>query len=458
MIVLHDAASGSISPLEPIRPGFVSMYVCGPTVYAPPHVGHGRMTLVFDVLRRYLIWSGYDVRFVSNVTDIDDNIINRAAAEGRTWQEVVADAEAVWFQAMDSLGVMRPDETPHATEYVDQMVALISELVERDAAYQTSDGVYFRCATVDDYGLLARQSLDSLQAGSRIEVNDEKQSPLDFVLWKFAKPGEPMWPAPFGDGRPGWHTECVVMSTDLLGSEFDIHGGGMDLRFPHHENERAQAKACGHAFAHHWMHNGFVEMGGEKMSKSIGNVMNLVELTEAHDPRAYRMVVLQAHYRSPVEVTVGVVEAAEATLARLDSLVRRARAAGLDDEATADAVRLDAFRERMDDDLDTPGAMSVLFGAVTEANRQLDEGDLPAASGSVASVLSMARAVGLVLGEQAADAPAAIVALAAERDAARAAKDWARADEIRSSLAAEGWLIEDTPAGAVVRPASGGVE
>src|SRR4051794_5587964 len=249
MLRLFDTARGEVRPLELREPGSVSMYVCGPTVYGPPHLGHGRFSLVFDVLRRYLTWQGLDVTYVSNITDVDDNIINRANREGVDWTEVATHWESVWWQAMDAIDVQRPNADPHASAFIERMVELIADLVARGAAYETSDGVYFVAESVADYGLLARQSVDSLRAGARVEAVDEKRSPVDFALWKKAKPGEPSWPSPWGDGRPGWHTECVVMSLDLLGDGFDIHGGGQDLAFPHHENERAQAVALGNTFA-----------------------------------------------------------------------------------------------------------------------------------------------------------------------------------------------------------------
>ena len=277
-LALHDTALGQVVPFEPREPGRVSMYVCGPTVYGPPHLGHGRFTLVFDVLRRYLEWSGYEVTYVSNITDIDDQIIARAEREGRTPEDVAEECEALWYTAMDAIGVRRPDDDPHATGWVEGMVELVADLVDAGTAYETDDGVYLAVDQVDGYGLLARQSLDSLRTGARVAVDDQKRSPLDFVLWKKAKPGEPTWPSPWGPGRPGWHTECVVMSLGLLGEGFDIHGGGQDLAFPHHENERAQAVALGRPFARHWVHNGFVEVDGEKMSKSLGNFTNLQDL------------------------------------------------------------------------------------------------------------------------------------------------------------------------------------
>ena len=285
MLQLHDTATGEVRPLELRDEGRVSMYVCGPTVYDLPHLGHGRFTLVFDVLRRHLIASGLAVTYASNITDIDDKIIEKAAAEGRSESAVAAEFEAAWWEAMDRLNVLRPDEIPHATAFVGDMVAMIAELLDRRLAYATSDGVYLDTSQVDGYGLLAGQPLDSLRAGARVEGNDEKRSPLDFALWKTAKPGEPVWPAPFGDGRPGWHTECVVMSLDLLGEGFDLHGGGLDLKFPHHENERAQAVALGRRFARHWAHNGWVMVEGEKMSKSLGNFTSLTDLLAKADGR-----------------------------------------------------------------------------------------------------------------------------------------------------------------------------
>src|ERR687897_828660 len=328
MLQLFDTAKGGVVPFEPREPGKVSMYVCGPTVYGPPHIGHGRFSLVFDVLRRYLRWEGNDVTYISNVTDIDDKIIERAQREDRDWRDIADRCETVWYRAMDALGVERPDDDPHATAYVERMVELIERLVDQGVAYETTDGVYFQSERVEDYGLLARQPLDSLKAGARVEGIDEKRSPVDFVLWKKAKPGEPTWPSPWGEGRPGWHTECVVMSLDLLGERFDIHGGGQDLAFPHHENERAQAVADGRQFARHWLHNGFVEVEGTKMSKSLGNVSNLLDLVDQYDARAYRLLVLQSHYRSPIDVTDSTLRDAERSLDRLDAFARRAAGHG----------------------------------------------------------------------------------------------------------------------------------
>jgi cysteinyl-tRNA synthetase len=451
-VVLHlfDTAQGRVVPFEPREPGKVSMYVCGPTVYGPPHLGHGRFSLVFDVLRRYLTWCGLDVRYVSNITDIDDKIINRANDEGRDWSEIAGRCEQVWWRAMDSIGVERPTDDPHATDYVDRMVEFIADLIDRDVAYISDDGVYFSPATVDDYGLLARQSIESLQAGARVEVAEHKHSPIDFALWKFTKPGEPSWPSPWGEGRPGWHTECVVMSLDLLGDGFDLHGGGQDLAFPHHENERAQAVAAGRTSARHWMHNGFVEVGGEKMSKSLGNFTNLLDLVESTDPRAYRLLVLRAHYRTPLEVTRASTADASASLKDLDTFARRVAAAGLPAvEPDVDAIT--AFRDAMDDDLGTPAAVAQLFGLVRRVNTALDAGDPIAAAPLAAAVDEICRAVGLVLDATVADVPDEIIARARHRDDARAAKDWSTADAIRDEIEAAGWVVEDTADGTQVR-------
>ena len=451
MLNLYDTATQTVKPLAMRERGRLSIYLCGPTVYGPPHLGHGRATLVYDILRRYLEWTGIEVRLVSNITDIDDKIIDRANREGRPWQEITDRCEKVWFEAMARLGVQRPTDVPHATEYVDSMVGMIGELVSRDAAYATSDGVYLSVRSVPDYGLLAHQSLeDMLAGGGEREVlgAGEKRHPADFALWKFSKPGEPAWPSPWGEGRPGWHSECVVMSLDLLGDGFDLHCGGADLRFPHHENERAQAVALGREFARHWMHNGFVvDAEGEKMAKSVGNVTNLLDLLEHHDPRAYRMVLLQSHYRSPVRVGQENIDAAAKSLAGLDSFA--ARTAGLPAGAV-DAGICAGFVAAMDDDLDTSSAMALLFDTVRAANAALDSGDTARAADLRATVVELAGALGLELSEGD-DVDAAVLARAAALDAARAAKDFATADAIRNELQSAGWNVETTKEGTRVR-------
>jgi cysteinyl-tRNA synthetase len=447
---LYDTATRQVRELALREPGKVSIYLCGPTVYAPPHLGHGRQNVVYDVLVRYLRWCGLDVRLVSNITDIDDQIINRANAENRPWQDITTKCERVWFDAQARLGVVRPDDTPHATEYVDEMVAMIGELVALDKAYLTDDGVYLGVESVPDYGLLAHQSLDDMMAGGgerTVFGAEGKRHPGDFVLWKLAKPGEPSWPSPWGEGRPGWHSECVVMSLDILGEGFDLHCGGQDLRFPHHENERAQAVALGKQFASHWMHHAFVVDGeGEKMSKSLGNVLNLLDLLDHHDQRAYRMLLLQTHYRSPVSLSLDNVAAAEKTLDGLDAFAARtASLAG----AESDPEVLEAFRVAMDDDLDTPKATALLFDTVRRANAALDAGD-PSAAPLAAAAKQIASAVGLEL-VGASDVPDDVLGQAAALDAARAAKDFATADAIRAALQADGWTVETGKHGTTVR-------
>lgn len=454
------------------------MYVCGPTVDNLPHLGHGRFALVFDVLRRYLEFSGSSVVHVSNITDIDDKIINRASKENREPGDVAEEFESAWWQAMDSLGVLRPTVSPHATAYVGRMVDLIGELSTAGIAYETSDGVYLDAGKVDGYGLLAHQPLDSLRAGARVEAHGEKRSPLDFVLWKRAKPGEPSWDSPWGPGRPGWHTECVVMSLDLLGEGFDIHGGAIDLIFPHHENERAQAVALGKDFAHHWVHNGWVMVEGEKMSKSLGNFTSLSDLLEHHDPRAYRLLVLRSHYRSPIEVTQTTIEDAKKALDRLDAMARRfgvGKRSGdiagdksaptqlFDDRiashqagerSSCDEEAISQFCSAMDDDLDTPRALASVFELVTRANSLADSRELDSAEKLAMTASVLCAAMGLTLVDDAGspDSGSDVESLVNQRDEARKARDWSKADLIREELVKLGFVVEDGPSGTVVRP------
>jgi cysteinyl-tRNA synthetase len=436
------------------------MYVCGPTVDNLPHLGHGRFTLVWDLARRWFTFQGLSVHYVSNITDIDDKIIARAAAESRTESDVVQQYEGEWWDAMARLGVAEPDDVPHATSYVEDMVTLIESLLASDVAYETSDGVYFDVSRVGDYGLLAGQALDSLRAGARVEENEEKRSPLDFALWKNAKPGEPRWSAPFGDGRPGWHTECVVMSLDLLGEDFDLHCGGLDLKFPHHENERAQAVAASKSFARHWGHNGWVMVDGVKMSTSLNNFTSLTDLLERTDPRAYRLLVLRSHYRSPIEVSPATIADAERALARLDTFARRFALAPLGasfevaSSHTWEEGSLELYERvvaLMNDDLNTPAAVGELFEAVTAAHQAADEGRGPAAQRLAESINVLFGAMGLELraGTHLVDEISEKLVLA--RDAARAAKNWADADRLRDELVERGWIVEDGSSGTVIR-------
>ena len=435
------------------EPGKLGIYLCGPTVYGPPHLGHGRATLVYDILRRYLEWSGVKVRLVSNITDIDDKIIDRANRENRDWTEITHKCEDIWFKAMGELDVLRPTDVPHATEYVEQMVAMIGNLMARNAAYTTDDGVYLDISSVPDYGLLAHQSLDDMLSGGgdrEVLGAAQKRHPADFALWKFSKPGEPSWPSPWGEGRPGWHSECVVMSLELLGEGFDLHCGGADLRFPHHENERAQAVALGKTFAQHWMHNGFVvDTEGEKMSKSLGNVTNLVDLVQHYDPRAYRMLLLQTHYRSPVKVGQDNIDAAVNSLAGLDGFAHRMANTSLPTSVPGETV-IAQFRSLMDNDLDSPSAMALIFDAVRRANIAAESGDAVSVASLSGAVFEMCNALGLKL-RAGDDIDPTIVERANALDAARKAKDFALADAIRNELQAAGYVVETTKDGTRVR-------
>ena len=458
MLRFTDSLTGDKVDFVPHEEGKASVYWCGPTVYDVPHLGHARSTLAFDLLVRYLRWTGLDVTAVSNITDIDDKIINRAADEGSSEPEVASRFEATFVEQMDRLNIAHPDLRPRATDYVDRMVEVIGELVEREMAYTTISGVYFDVDRLDEYGALVGRSVDDLRegAGARVDVDDDKADPLDFALWKSAKPGEPIWDSPWGPGRPGWHIECVAMSLHLLGDDFDIHGGGDDLVFPHHENERAEALGCGRSFARHWIHNGMVQVDGEKMSKSLGNFTTLAELLDAWDPRALRLLVLQTHYRRTMEIGPTTLDQAAAALARLDKFVDRMAVADLPD-AGSDVDVVDRFRTAMDDDLGSPQALAVIFDAVRDANRALDAENDETAAALTATVLELACALGLELGRDSAPGGAGSTAdegddaeideLVDRRLAARESRDFAEADRIRNELAARGIALEDTPHG-----------
>ena len=428
------------------------MYVCGPTPYDVPHVGHGRTAVAFDTIRRYLRWLGLRVTFVSNVTDVEDRIIARAAERGTTEPELARAYEDVYWEQMDRLNVLRPDEMPRATEFIDSMQKLVADLVASGHAYVIEGhGVYFQVDTQPNYGSLSRRTLTELveSAGARVEVDERKRSPVDFALWKAAKPGEPSWPSPWGDGRPGWHIECSAMSLEILGDEFDLHGGGDDLVFPHHENEIAQAEGAGHKFARHWLHAGMVNAsGGEKMSKSLGNFVTLQDVLDRFDSRAFRMLVLQTQYRRQMEFGEKELADAEKAVDRLDTLVRRARRAELPIAEVADTS---AFRAAMDDDFDTPAAIAVLFDLVRRANTALDEDEPDAAASMVAAVWELCDVIGIEPHDDVADLDDEIARLVTARDDARARGEYAAADQLRDELRARGILLEDTPDGTVWR-------
>ena len=426
-------------------------------------------------MRRYLEWRGVEIHHVANVTDIDDNIINRANQEGLTEPQVAEKWEAVYVEVMDELDILHPHDRPHATEFVDEMVAFIETLMGNGSAYTTESGVYLRVRSVPGYGDLVHRSFDELAEGSgaRVEVDEFKEDPLDFALWKSAKPNEPTWPSPWGRGRPGWHIECVAMSLGILGDGFDLHGGGDDLvSSPTTTNERAEAIAAGRPFAQHWLHNAMLNVGGEKMAKSLGNFRTVRDLLDDHplNARALRLLLLQTHYRKTMEVNAEVMTQARAAIERIDAMARRAAAAGIAlDGEDRDTASLDAFRAAMDNDLGTPEALAVIFDTVRRANTALDAGNAldvstAGAAGAdaaalVATVVDMAGALGsgsadlvaptALLAFEAGDSE--IEALVAARSAAREAKDFVEADRLRDELTTLGIVVEDTPTGPIWR-------
>jgi cysteinyl-tRNA synthetase len=429
----------------PREDGEVGIYVCGPTVQSEPHVGHGRYAVAFDVIRRYLTWRGYDVTYVSNITDIEDKIIAAAAETGETVEDLALRMAERFSTSFRRLGVLPPDVEPKATEHIPEMLDLIARLIERGLAYERDGDVWFSVKTLEGYGRLSGRKPDELRSGYRIEVDESKEDPLDFALWKSAKPGEPTWESPWGPGRPGWHIECSAMAARYLGDGFDIHGGGLDLIFPHHENEVAQSEgASGETFARYWLHNGMVNLGGEKMSKSTGQIVDLEDILDTHGGRALRMLYARAHYRSPIEYSEELIAEAEESLERLDRFRERVEPGEADPEA------LERFTEVMDDDFGTPQAVSVMFDLIREGNRILDDGgDASAIAGAVEAIVDV---LGL---DDAEPAPVAtadvsdeeIETLVNRRQRARADRDFAEADRIRDELAAAGVSIEDGPHG-----------
>ena len=483
MIRIHDSLTGQKQDLRPIRPGEVRMYLCGDTVYDFCHIGHARSKVAFDVVRRHLAHRGYRVVFVRNITDIDDKIIRRAAEVGEPIEVFTERYIAAMHEDYDRLGILRPDHEPRATQYVPGMVALAQRLIERGHAYVADDGdVMYSVSSFEGYGKLSGKKLADLRAGSRIEIDTAKRDPLDFVLWKRAKPGEPSWQSPWGPGRPGWHIECSVMSADILGDEFDIHAGGMDLKFPHHENEIAQScAATGAHFAHLWMHNGFVNVDDEKMSKSLGNfftIRTVLDSGKVRHPEVLRYFLIGSQYRGPINYSLTQIEQADAALGRLYTALRGLDAAPVAAPVMpvgqgADSAAWQAFHAAMDDDFNTPEALAVLQGLASEINRATAAGDTVRATsvartlremGAVLGVLALPaedwfRATGLQApageggaGDAGADRwdDARIEAAIAGRRAARQAKDFKRSDEIRDELAAAGLVLEDKPGGVTV--------
>ena len=462
MIRIHNSLSGEKEQLKPLVAGALGMYVCGLTVYDYVHVGHARMLLVFDMVSRYLRHRGYRLTYVRNITDIDDKIIRRAAQNG----EPIGALTQRFIDAMNedcaALGIVRPDHEPRATQYVPQMIAMIGELIARDYAYVAPSGdVMYAVARFAPYGRLSGKNLADLRAGARVEVDESKRDPLDFVLWKHATPGEPSWPSPWGAGRPGWHIECSAMASALLGVTFDLHGGGLDLKFPHHENEIAQScAASGAQFANLWLHNGFVNVDDEKMSKSLGNFFTLREvLPTLRHPEVLRFFVLSSHYRGPINYSLELLDQADAGLNRLYTALRDLTPT----EAPPSAASA-RFHEVLDDDFNTPEALAVLQVLAREVNSARDAGDAVRAGqlaselktlGSVLGLFSVAPSQWFRLAKRGAEQQPAQSALSdadiesriAARTAARRARDFAQSDRIRDELAAAGVVLEDRAGG-----------
>jgi cysteinyl-tRNA synthetase len=456
MLKIYNSLKREKQVFEPIRPGEVRMYVCGMTVYDFCHLGHARVMVVFDMVYRWLKAAGYRVTYVRNITDIDDKIIRRAAENGETIQQLTDRFIACMHEDADALGVQRPDHEPRATEYVPQMQDIIRSLETRGLAYQASDGdVNYAVRKFPGYGKLSGKSLDDLRAGERVEVDSAKDDPLDFVLWKHAKPGEPAWESPWGEGRPGWHIECSAMSSSLLGEHFDIHGGGQDLQFPHHENEIAQsegANCC--TYVNYWMHNGFVRVDNEKMSKSLGNFFTIREVLKQYDPEVIRFFILRAHYRSPLNYSDAHLDDAKRSLDGLYFTLRDVPPAAVAIDWTTDyAAR---FAAALNEDFDSHGAIAVLFDLAAEAKRQKSAqlAGLLQALGGVIGLLERSPQTYLQAGPGAGELDAAqIEAMIAARAAAKQARDFATADRLRDELKAAGVILDDSAQGTTWRRA-----
>ena len=453
---IYDTATRTLRDFEPVRAGHASVYLCGATVQTVPHIGHIRSGVAFDILRNWLEAHGLDVAFVRNVTNIDDKILTKAADNGRPWWEWAATHERAFQWAYDQLGVRPPSIEPRATGHITEMVEYMRRIIDNGHGYAADGNVYMQPTSLPDYGHLSGQKLDELDQGE--SAGTGKRDPRDFTMWKAAKPGEPSWPTPWGDGRPGWHIECTAMATKYLGAEFDIHCGGLDLQFPHHENEIAQAHAAGDPFARYWMHNGWVTMSGEKMSKSLGNVLSIPKVLTKVRPVELRYYLGSAHYRSMLEYSEASLQEAAAGYRRIESFLHRVAELNAGEIEKGEVT--DAFAAAMDDDLGVPAALAEVHNAVRAGNSALDEGDTAEATAIAGEV----RAMTAILGvdpyapqwrdrDQSNDAAlAALDVLIADalrrRELARADKDWATADQVRDQLNAAGIDIVDTADGA----------
>jgi cysteinyl-tRNA synthetase len=457
---LYDTATRSLREFVPLEPGKASIYLCGATVQAPPHLGHVRSGVNFDILRRWLTHSGYDVTFVRNVTDIDDKILTKSAEAGQPWWAWAALHERNFREAYETLGCLPPTYEPRATGHVTEMIELMQRLIDRDHAYAVDGDVYFDVRSFPRYGALSGQKLDAMHPAGDTEGEARKRDPRDFALWKRHKDGEPAtasWPTPWGRGRPGWHLECSAMATKYLGPTFDIHGGGLDLVFPHHENEIAQSVGAGDGFARYWMHNAWLTIGGEKMSKSLGNSMFVTELTKKWRPVELRYYLGAAHYRSNIEFSPEALDEAAAAYRRIENFNERAAEALADGQGKfgISTSLPEQFVAAMDDDLGVPLALAAIHNAVREGNTALAEGDRAGVHRALAAVLPMTDVLGICPGRWRDDAASGLapvvdslvqVALD-QRKAARERKDFAAADAIRDQLAEAGISVEDTAAG-----------
>ncbi|MCJ7499279.1 cysteine--tRNA ligase [bacterium] len=477
---VYNTLSGKKEEFKPLSPPKVGMYACGVTVYDYCHIGHARAAVAFDVIARYLRFAGYDVTYVRNYTDIDDKIINRSNEQGVHWKELAETFIEAHDTDMGALGVQRADVEPRATDYMAQIIAIVKVLVDKGFAYEVDGDVYFEVEKFHGYGKLSKRNLDDLQAGARVDVDERKVNPLDFALWKSSKPGEPEWDSPWGKGRPGWHIECSAMSAEILGQPLDIHGGGKDLIFPHHENEIAQSEAAGGGeFVRYWIHNGFVNIDSEKMSKSLGNFFTIREVLEKYRPEVVRFFLLSTHYRSPLDFSDKALTEATARYERFMNLFARVHRMGTEDR-DLDEIEIKSknflsqeiephFREAMDDDFNTAAAIGHLFTALGPLNGVLDSADSDGrgvAKGWKEAVDSFFLEIGQVLGffdggfavgeawfsAGTGDDESKIKAqaMAEERVEARNNKDWAKADELRDAIAELGYTVQDTPQGPVL--------
>ena len=458
---IYNTMTRKKEELVTLVPGEVSMYVCGPTVYNFFHIGNARPFVVFDTLRRYLEYRGYKVKFIQNFTDIDDKLIRKANEEGITVPEVAERYIKEYYTDADALSVERATCNPRATEHIPQIIALVETLIEKGHAYPAENGdVYFSVRSFPGYGKLSGQSIEDLESGARIDPTDVKRDPLDFALWKGAKPGEPAWDCPWGKGRPGWHIECSAMSMELLGPTFDIHAGGQDLVFPHHENEIAQSEAAtGKPFARYWMHNGYINVNNQKMSKSLGNFLLVREIGKEFDLEAVRLFLLGAHYRNPVNFSRDLVEQSNAGLIRIRTARERLAEAKEGAATDADAAFIASleeykgkFCEAMDDDLNTADAIGVLFDYARAVNTFVSEPRSREALDKAAQLFDdITKVLGILQHQKTDEFPAEALALLEERAVVRKAKDWARADAIRDELKAMGFAVEDSKEGAKLK-------